>query len=98
MDASDFAATVIRRQHELVVELRGELDAASGPMLTTAVADIEHDGTRRVVVLDVGGLSFLDALLRSRQRLAKRDMTKRGGCPAVGVTPPSHHRPRHLAA
>jgi hypothetical protein len=25
-------------------------------------------------------------------------MTKRGGCPAVGVTPPSHHRPRHLAA
>jgi len=38
MDASDFAATVIRRQHELVVELRGELDAASGPMLTTAVA------------------------------------------------------------
>ena len=48
MDASDFAATVIRRQHELVVELKGELDAASGPTLTTAIADIEHDDASRL--------------------------------------------------
>jgi anti-anti-sigma factor len=87
MDASDFAATVIRRQHELVVELKGELDAASGPTLTTAIADIEHDDARRVV-LDLGALSFLDAgglsaLLQSRQRLAERGMTMR----VAGVQP-----------
>ena len=81
MPTPDFALAVSRRQHELVVELDGELDLATGPMLSTAIADVECDGAAAVVV-DLRGIRFVDAkglgaLLEARRQLDERGMTMR---------------------
>ena len=81
MPTPDFAAAVRRRQRELVVELSGELDAATGPARSAAIAALEHDGATTVVI-DLGRMSFVDAkgvcaLLEAHRRLRERGMTVR---------------------
>lgn len=50
-----------RAPHQFVVTLAGELDMATGPILTDAVTDLLERGRVDAMVVDVSELRFLDS-------------------------------------
>jgi anti-sigma B factor antagonist len=80
MDTSEeFECTVSQQGDRAVMHLRGELDAATGPGLSAAVAELTTDGLAGVVV-DLEHVTFVDsrglsALLESHRTATDRDMT-----------------------
>ena len=86
--SEDFAVTIGQQADRAIVEVRGELDAATGPTLLDAVSNLTHDGLAGVVI-DLDGVTFVDsrglsALLDSHREARERDMTLR----VVNLQPP----------
>ena len=74
----EFAFTVSRQADRATVEVRGELDAATGPSLSEAVGALTGDGLVDVVV-DLDHVTFIDskglsALLESHRAAADHHM------------------------
>jgi anti-anti-sigma factor len=57
---SDFSATVSRDDEQIRVALRGELDRVAAPELTRVLWAVEEDSPE-TLVLDMGGVTFMDA-------------------------------------
>jgi anti-sigma B factor antagonist len=80
MGASDeFTITVSQRAGRAIVEVRGELDAATGPTLSDAVSALTRDGLAGVVI-NLDEVTFVDskglsALLDSHREATRRNMT-----------------------
>ena len=58
--ADEFAVSVERMGDAVTLVLTGDLDLASAPTLRDVVASV-HDESVRQVVLDCGGLTFIDS-------------------------------------
>jgi anti-sigma B factor antagonist len=74
-----FEVTVSQQGDRAIVELRGELDAATGPSLSEAVWALTRDGLAEVVI-DLDAVTFIDsrglsALLESHREATQRDMS-----------------------
>jgi anti-sigma B factor antagonist len=85
----ELVITIKREDRALVLELVGELDLASAPVLERQLQDAEGTGFGRVVV-DLGGLEFFDSsglhlLLSAQERLREngQELTVRRGTRAV---------------
>jgi anti-sigma B factor antagonist len=75
---SDQLVITRRREGEArVLALHGELDLASAPLLERALEDAENGGDRHLVV-DLGGLEFVDAR-GLRVLLAARERSRQNG-------------------
>jgi anti-sigma B factor antagonist len=79
--SEEFALTVRQRADRATVEVRGELDVATGPALSDAVSVLTRDGLTGVVI-DLDQVTFVDskglsALLDSHRDAIERDMTLR---------------------
>jgi anti-sigma B factor antagonist len=77
----EFEVTVRQQANRAMVEVRGELDVATGPTLSDAVSALTRDGLAGVVI-DLDGVTFVDsrglsALLESHRAATERDMTLR---------------------
>ena len=83
-------STGSRAQRRLT--LGGELDLASTPALTETVARLCADGTREIV-LDIGGLEFIDST-GLRCILAARAACERGGSRLVVEPEPERVSPQ----
>lgn len=71
-----------------VVAVQGELDLSTGPLLERALAELVGDPSCDAIVVDLGGLSFMDStglhvLVKAQNRLATR------GCQIVLARPTS---------
>ena len=76
-DLSQFAVDVTRQQNEPVVRVRGDVDLDTAPVLERRLNELVDDGAREIVV-DAGGLTFMDmtgltVLVRVLKRLRARD-------------------------
>lgn len=70
----DFHVGIRREGEAALIEVRGELDLASGPQLEAELGRIEPD--TKLVVVDLRGLEFMDStglsiIVRAHQRLAE---------------------------
>jgi anti-sigma B factor antagonist len=79
--SAEFAVTVSQRADCAMVEVQGELDAATGPTLLDAVSALTRNG-RTGVVINLDEVPFVDsrglsALLESHREATERDMTLR---------------------
>ena len=89
METSEgFAFTIVQQADRVIVEVRGELDAATGPTLSDAVSALTRHGLAGVVI-DLEGVTFVDsrglsALLDSHREATERDTTLR----VVNLQPP----------
>jgi anti-anti-sigma factor len=77
----EFGVTVSQRGDHAIVEVRGELDAATGPTLSDAVSVLTRDGLADVVI-DLDEVTFVDsrgvsALLEAHREATEQDMTLR---------------------
>lgn len=78
MGAQDHLRIAVAHEDERVVlSLDGELDMASAPVLQRAVEDLDL-GSRRMLVLDLNKLEFIDStglriILSARKRCQERD-------------------------
>lgn len=73
-----------------VVALRGELDLATSPLLRTALAELIGQPSVRCVVVDMGGVTFIDStgvhvLVEAARRLRRcgGDLTLSGTKPGA---------------
>jgi anti-anti-sigma factor len=55
-----FSVSLIPDRDRLVMELRGELDIATSPLLAAALAECQKDGWRHVT-LDLRNVDFMDS-------------------------------------
>jgi anti-sigma B factor antagonist len=72
-DAVPIDAQIERREGEVHVALRGEIDLVTAPALTALLDEVVDDGPSRVVI-DMAAVGFLDssglsALVHARNRL-----------------------------
>jgi anti-anti-sigma factor len=79
--SEEFAVSVSQLGDRATVEVRGELDAASGPSLSDAVSALTRDGLAGIEI-DLSRVTFVDskglsALLESHREAGSRDMTLR---------------------
>jgi anti-sigma B factor antagonist len=86
--SEEFAVTIGQQADRAILEVRGELDAATGPTLFDAVSTLTRDGVAGVVI-DLDGVTFVDsrglsALLDSHREVTQREMTLR----VVNLQPP----------
>jgi anti-sigma B factor antagonist len=77
MDLHLTASTIGRY---VVVTARGELDVAAAPTLAAYLTAVLDQQRGREVILDVRGVSFLDAAGLSGLLAAEREAERRGGC------------------
>jgi anti-sigma B factor antagonist len=91
--ASPFGAVVVHADGETVVEVSGELDMATAPVLARRLADLP-DGTGRVT-LDVSRLEFCDSSGMSVFVDCQRRVAARGG--SVVLRRPSDNMRRLLS-
>jgi anti-sigma B factor antagonist len=68
-----------RAEGRVVVRLRGDLDVHSAPRLRRTLADLIEGQGNLVVVVDLAGLDFLDAVGLGVLVRAGRDLQSRGG-------------------
>ena len=64
---------------EVVLTLRGELDPHTAPLLHDQIDRVTADGSTRTLVLDVGGLRFIDSSGLRVIISAHKDMSARSG-------------------
>lgn len=81
MNIPEFRAEVLSRNGSATVVVEGEVDAHTGPMLWTTLEDAITT-THGPVVLDVGGVSFIDSrglsiLAQAVRRLGDRPLVLR---------------------
>jgi anti-sigma B factor antagonist len=79
--SEEFVVTISQQADRARVEVRGELDVATGPALSDAVSALTGDGLAGIVI-DLDGVTFVDsrglsALLESFREATDRDMTLR---------------------
>ena len=67
------------------VVVRGELDMATTPQLTSAVISLDETGAQRVV-LDLSDVSFIDSTAISALCLANARLNTRGAVLVLGPT------------
>ena len=77
--SDEFGYTVTLDDRRATVEVRGELDAATGPSLSDAVTALTRDGLAHVVI-DLNDVTFVDSkglssLLMSHRSATEKDMT-----------------------
>jgi len=77
--SDDFAYTVTLRDGRATVGVRGDLDAATGPVLSDAVTALTNDGLSHVVI-DLNDVTFVDSrglssLLMSHRTASDNDIT-----------------------
>jgi anti-sigma B factor antagonist len=77
----EFTVTVSQQADRAIVEIRGELDAATGPTVSDAVSALTRHGLADVVI-DLDAVTFVDShglstLLASHREATQRDMTFR---------------------
>ncbi len=78
--APDILALAYRRDGaEVIVEVCGELDLATAPLLERALADLIDDQGCRSIVLDLHGLDFIGSTGLSVLLAAKDRAQSRGG-------------------
>ncbi len=78
MQPHDFDVTVSYEDHEVLVDVRGEVDLYTGPMLWDRMSAAVDGGPRRVV-MDIGGVSFMDSTGISVIVMALRRLREDGG-------------------
>ena len=86
--SEEFSVTVSQQSDRAMVEVRGELDVATGPTLSDAVSALTRDGLAGIVI-DLDGVTFVDSkglstLLESYREATEQDMTLR----VVNLQPP----------
>ena len=74
-DAMPFRVSVVRSGIRAVVRLAGELDCATAPELEAALAGLTGHNAPRIVIVEVGALTFADVvglglIIDTAQRLA----------------------------
>ena len=79
--SEEFAVTVSLQADRAIVEVRGELDVATGPTLCDAISALTRDGLAGVVI-DLDEVTFIDsrglnAMLESHRQVTEHDMTLR---------------------
>jgi anti-sigma B factor antagonist len=77
--SEEFEVAVSQQAGRAIVEIRGELDAATGPALSDAVSAVTRDGLAEVVI-DLCAVTFVDSrglsvLLESHREANQRDMS-----------------------
>lgn len=78
MQPHDFDVTVSYEDDEVLVAVRGEIDLYTGPMLWERVS-AALDAARPRVVMDIGGVSFMDSTGISVLVMALRRLREDGG-------------------
>jgi anti-sigma B factor antagonist len=73
-----------------VVAVRGEVDLHTAPKVQDAIERAAHTEGVRAVVVDVGGVAFMDstalsALVRSKDSLQQQDISLRLAAPSKAV-------------
>lgn len=77
VDPEPFSVEVTKGDGDVVVAVRGELDLVSGPMLWERLAEIIPDTER--LVIDLGGVEFIDSTALSVLVRALRRLRHAGG-------------------
>ena len=78
MQPTDFDVTVSYEDDEVLVAVRGEIDLYTGPMFWERMS-AALDGGRTRVVIDIGGVSFMDSTGISVLVMALRRLREDGG-------------------
>jgi anti-sigma B factor antagonist len=86
--SEDFAVAITRQDDHATVEVRGELDAATGPTLSDAVAELTNDSLASVVI-DLDNVTFVDSRgLNVLLELHRQAVNRAMAFSVVNVRPP----------
>lgn len=87
-----FSLRFSREEREVVVEVAGELDGVTAPLLLDPLLDvIEAQGNHRIAI-DVGGVSFMDSSGLRALVTVHRLLEERRGALVVRRPAPTVHR------
>jgi anti-anti-sigma factor len=78
-ETGPFTVTTSRALGRVVLTLRGELDVATGPALSTTLKDIIEEQGNLDVIIDLARLEFVDSAGLSVLLCADRKLKERGG-------------------